>query len=106
VTVGSLDKTVGVIFPSTVFGLEVLKRAAYRLLDRFTVDFRTNLQGTECVLHFPATTSQDTIDLEVARFRAEVLDQDLRRLVAEETAGVRNTILSLAFSTTDLVGRD
>src|SRR3989442_1014784 len=99
VTVGSLDKTVGVIFPSTVFGLEVLKRAAYRLLDRFTVDFRTNLQGTEFFLHFPTPTSKHTIDLEVARFRAEVLHQDLRRFVEEKTAGLLNTILSLGFST-------
>jgi His-Xaa-Ser system protein HxsD len=101
-----IESTVEVSFSSAVFSLDVLKKAAYRFLDRFSTEFKISEPEIVCVLHFPGGASQDTIERDITGFRAEVLDQDLRRLVANETAGVRNTILSLAFSSTDLVGRE
>jgi His-Xaa-Ser system protein HxsD len=93
-------------FPAAIFQIEVVKKAAYRFLDRFVTEFR--IEGTDivCVLTFPDPRTSDYIESAINDFRAEVLDQDLRRLVAEETSGIRTTILALAFSPSHLSDRE
>jgi His-Xaa-Ser system protein HxsD len=47
--------------------------------------------------------SAEPIDKLVGEFCNEVLDQDLRETVAEETTGIRNLLLAQAFSKTSLI---
>ncbi len=48
----------------------------------------------------------EAVDEFEAAFRNEVLDQDLRRTIARETASLRNAILAHAFSKTGIQGDD
>lgn len=91
-------------FSSEVYPLEVLKRAAYRFTDRAAFDFRVEGATIICKLSFAKPLQQREADSLLFDFRNEVLDQDLRRSIAEETAGTRNAILAFAFSQTGLQG--
>lgn len=89
-------------FATNVFSLEVIKKAAYRFTDRASFDFRA-AEG-EIVVRLDFTRPVDAVAAAtlVADFRNEVLDQDLRRSISEETAPTRNAILAYAFSRTGL----
>jgi His-Xaa-Ser system protein HxsD len=82
----------------SVYTLDTLKKAAYRFLDRLTVDFEVQGNQTTCTLHFARGTSDAGIDAIMQDFRRELLDQDLRQKIAAETAPIRNAILALAFA--------
>ena len=98
--------TVVVSFSASLFSIDVVKKAAYRFLDRCVPDFRIEGDNIICVLSLLEVVGDDSIQQITNDLRAEVLDQDLRRIVAEETSGIRNTILALAFSPTDLTDRE
>ncbi len=88
-----------VVFDSRAHSLSAVKKAAYRLLGRATIDVRLDGDSISCrvsaaVGEDPATVSRD--------LRDEVLDQGLREEIAAETAPVRNAILAHAFSRTGL----
>lgn len=94
-----------VIFSSAVFDIEVIKRAAYRFLNAFVADIR--VAGDEIVCSLTVLEGVDkSLPTLIEEFRAEVLDQDLRKAVAKETADLRRAILALAFSPSNLVGRE
>jgi His-Xaa-Ser system protein HxsD len=59
----------------------------------------------ECVLHFlPEQMEAEQAKRIVAAFRNEVLDQDLRSVIAKETEAIRNAVLAYALSKTGLQG--
>jgi His-Xaa-Ser system protein HxsD len=89
-----------------VFSLDTIKRAAYRFTDRFATDLRTSEHTAFCTLIFENRLADDSIDGVMQEFRKELLDQDLRARVGEETQGVRNLILAHAFSGTGLIADD
>jgi His-Xaa-Ser system protein HxsD len=89
-----------------VFSLESIKRSAYRFTDRFAVDIHVDGSVASCVLNFDAETSEEMVGRTVAAFQKELLDQDLRAKVREETRDVRNLILAYAFSRTGLTADD
>ena len=89
-------------FDSAVFSIETIKKAAYRYLDRFAPTIEATGGAIVCHLSFPKGTDADAVDDAVAEFKKEVLDQDLRQLVAGETVAFRNAILALAFSSSNL----
>jgi His-Xaa-Ser system protein HxsD len=93
-------------FSQRVYGLDIIKKAAYRLLDRFAADFRIEGDEIVCVLTFPSSTSAEAIATAVTDFQKEVLDQDLRQVVAAETSALRNAILALAFAPSKLQDRE
>lgn len=85
-----------------VFGLDEIKKAAYRFTDRCAFEFA--FEGDDVVCTLRLTSGKDPGEgerLEDA-FRNEVLDQDLRGRIAEETAPIRNAILAYAFSKTGI----
>jgi len=90
----------------SIYDVGAVKRAAYRFLDKCST--RLQSDGQELVLEFsfPPATSQEQIDAVLADFHKELLDQDLRQDIARETAGYRNTILSLAFRASGLQERE
>jgi His-Xaa-Ser system protein HxsD len=91
-----------ICFSSEVYDLETVKKAAYRLSDKCTVDIDINADKIVCRLNHASGSSDISLAKIAELFRNEVLDQDLRRMIAEETAPMRNAILAYAFSRTGL----
>ncbi len=92
-----------VTFDKSVASFDSLKKAAYRFVDRCSVEFLPSESSFVCVLRFTPDPSDGFADLMVEDFRKEVLDQDLRASIKAETEGVRNLILAHAFSKTGLI---
>jgi His-Xaa-Ser system protein HxsD len=84
-----------------VYSLDTVKKAAYRFLDRFTADFNTYDDKILCTLTFSRGTSEGSAANILQDFKKELLDQDLRQKISAETAPLRNTILALAFTSTN-----
>lgn len=80
-----------------VYRLSAVKKAAYRLGDRCFVDIETLPEGNIRVRLTPKSDKVPLATLE-GEFRNELLDQDLREVIAEETERVRNLLLAQAFS--------
>lgn len=93
-----------VVLDADVYSADAIQRAAYRFLDRCETDIRRDGSQYRCTL--TSRTSVLSSDELVGPFRDEVLDQVLRERIRNETAVVRNLILSLAFSQTGLVDDD
>jgi His-Xaa-Ser system protein HxsD len=91
-----------VSFSSHVYGLDEIKRASYRFVDTMSVDITPCDDEIVCILNFVRSTNEDEAQKIVNDFKIEVLDQDLRRTIAEETKEVRNAILAYTFSKTGL----
>ncbi len=92
-----------VTFDTNIFTVETVKKAAYRCLDRVTVDFHIDGSILTCLLSFPEGLSETERDLAIRDLKNEVLDQDLRERIKAETAAIRNLILAHAFSKTGLI---
>jgi His-Xaa-Ser system protein HxsD len=88
-------------FDPAAASVDAIQRAAYRLSDRLSIDLAIGDRRIDCVAHIE---SEDVAEAEavVAELRKQVLDEVLRERIREETAEVRNVILSLAFSQTGL----
>lgn len=96
----SISETVS--FSSHVYGLDEIKRAAYRFIDVLSVDVMPSGDEIVCTLNFIHPRSADEAQKILNDFKIEVLDQDLRKAIAEETKEVRNAVLAYAFSKTGL----
>jgi len=92
-----MDK-VEVVFDASAFSVDAIQRAAYVYTESFTLDLVCEPECFRCVLRF----ADDTDDAVVDAFRSEVLDQVLRERIRSETEAVRNLVLALAFSKTEL----
>lgn len=89
-----------------VYRLSAIKKAAYRVAAQCTVVLGAEEEGRQHVSFLMKPGSADHALLEAARaFFQELLDQELREQIAEETAPVRTLILAHAFSRTDLIRR-
>ena len=93
-------------FPADIYDLETIKKAAYRLSDRCAFEFRLEPNAIVCSLRFDHSLASDDVAALINALRNEVLEQDLRRLIAEETATIRNAVLAYAFSRTGLQGHE
>jgi len=94
------------VFSSEVYSVETVKKAAYRFSDLFSIDIFPRAAEIECVLTFASEQSSDEQERIVAAFKSEVLDQDLRAVVAKETEAIRNAVLAHALSKTGLQGSE
>jgi len=90
-------------FDTRVYSVETLQRAALKFTRIASFDFRVDEQNGATVLVTPFAALKIDQGQFAALFRNEVLDQHLRRLVANETEAERNLILAYAFSNTKLV---
>ena len=88
-------------FDAQVYRLAAVKKAAYRFGDRCFAEILANVDGRIEVRLTPKSNTS-ALDLLEGEFRNEVLDQDLRESVAEETERVRNLLLAQAFSQVSL----
>lgn len=86
------------------YRLSAVQKTAYRFAARCTVVIGATGQASLPIsFTFPAGTPE-LAAIEVARqFFQELLDQELREQIAEETRPIRALILAHAFSKTDLI---
>lgn len=94
-----------IIIDRAVFDLDTVKKAAYRFIDRFAVDFRQTDSEIICDITFTNSAAVE-VQILISDFKKEILDQDLRRKVSSETAALRNAILALAFSSSSVSKRE
>lgn len=97
---GNGRTAVEIIFATTTTSIDAIQRAAYRFSDRFSCELIPGEQIHRCLLT-PVIT--DDVDMEIASFRTEVLDQTLRERIRAETEPIRTMILAHAFSKTGIV---
>lgn len=97
-----------VVFDAAAYRLSAVKKAALKFGDRFhtliTIVTTQNTNSIKVVLR--AKSVVDSFEFLVGEFCNEVLDQDLRERISEETEAVRNLILAHAFSRTSLINAD
>jgi His-Xaa-Ser system protein HxsD len=101
-----VEGTIALVIDTRVYRLSAVKKAAYRIAEKCTaVVGSPDAHLLPVTLRFkPGTT--ETSAREAARaFFQELLDQELREQIAEETNSVRTLILAHAFSKADLIKR-
>lgn len=90
-----------------IYRLAAVKKAAYRLAARCTAVLGTpEDEKLPVTFTFKPGTDEVAGREAVRLFFEELLDQDLREHVADETAPMRALILAQAFSKTDLIRRE
>lgn len=90
-----------------VYRLAAVKKAAYRVAARITVVLGSPIDDRMPVVFKAPRRSDDASAREGVRlFYQELLDQELREQIAEETTPLRMLILAQAFSKTDLIRRE
>lgn len=105
-TAGNGSQQILVRFDDRVISLTAVKKAAYKYIDTFAVDFSLNSNEILCSLTFTAVTTEE-LALKVAEdFKKEALDQDLREQIKNETEPIKNLIFALAFSKTGIAGNE
>lgn len=101
------DGAICVVFDLRVYRRVAIQKAAYRYADRFTAIFGAcEGEVLSARLQFKPTESASTAREAVRLFYQELLDQELREQIADETDAVRTLILAHAFSNVDLIKRD
>jgi His-Xaa-Ser system protein HxsD len=88
------------------YRLSAIKKAAYRFADRFTAVLGSpEHDRLPLVLRFAPGIMDAAAREHVRQFFQELLDQELREHIADETGAVRTLILAHAFSNVDLIER-
>jgi len=85
-----------------IYSMSAVQKAAYRVADRCTSALESDGPSRVEVVLTPLRPGGETQSIANA-FRNELLDQNLRELVAKETAPIRDLILAQAFSQFSLV---
>jgi His-Xaa-Ser system protein HxsD len=91
---------------SEAFSWVSIKKAAYCLSGRCSFDFRSDGKEIICKILLPQPQPPKIVASIELAFRNELLDQDLRQHIAEETTPLRNAVLAFAFSKTGIQGPD
>jgi His-Xaa-Ser system protein HxsD len=105
------DGAIRVVFDLRVYRQTAIQKAAYRFADRFTVMFGIMFGARDehalaARLQFKPSATAASAREAVRQFYQELLDQELREQIADETTAVRTLILAHAFSNLDLIKRD
>lgn len=94
--------SIEVAFPLSVYSVEAVKRAAYAFMARAVCDIQAT--NSEMLCKLTVTSSSENIETLERDFKREVLDQDLRISIEQQTEPMRNAILGFTFSKTGLQG--
>ena len=89
-------------FETKKTNVSALKRAAYKFTDLCAVELKQNNDITDCIFRFKAHLCEEDFKAFEIEFRNEVLDEELRLEISEQTESVRNLILAYAFSETGI----
>lgn len=90
-----------------IYRLTAIQKTSYRFAREFTAVLGP-LDGNllSATFEFPQSTTCEHATTRMREFFTELLDQELREQIAEETHAIRSLIIAQAFSKTDLVRRD
>ncbi len=89
-------------FSSSIYNLDTIKRAAYRFTGQLAFNFLPEKDSIVCQITPLSDDAASDMETAINEFKNEILDQDLRRTIADETAVTRNVILAHVFSKTGL----
>jgi His-Xaa-Ser system protein HxsD len=89
-------------FDPAIYHLSAIKKAAYKFGDRFHIQLLT-IEGGWVRVGLKPKVAMESPEFLAGEFCNEVLDQELREVVAEETQPVRDLLLAQAFSATSLI---
>ena len=90
-----------------VYSLNAIKKAAYKFTDKYSVIIElVDSDSKVQVLIKSISKKSDELENVAQLFCNEVIDQDLREIVAKETEGVKNLIIAQAFSKTSLINQE
>ncbi|MBJ6761822.1 His-Xaa-Ser system protein HxsD [Myxococcaceae bacterium JPH2] len=101
------DGGVQTILDLRIYRLAAIQKSAYRFAERFTAVFDSPVEERlpiRCIFA-PTITEQDALET-MRLFFQELLDQELREQVGDETRALRALIVAQAFSRTDLIRQD
>ena len=86
-----------------IYCIEAVQTASYRFIDRLTILIAKADGKLICEIE-AAEGGEELFEANVADFKRELLDQQLRKQIKDETEPTRNLILAYAFSRTGLQG--
>jgi len=89
-------------FDLSVYRMSAIKKAAYRFAAHYAVEIRPTAGGCVQVVLSPRLSCPPNAP-DADSLPSEVLDQDLRETVADETNGIRDVLLAQAFSSLSVV---
>lgn len=96
------SNTVSFEFDLAIYRLTAIQKAAYKYAGLFDIQIHPiNDKNIRVTLNPKDET--DGVSLQSSGFPNEVLDQELRECVRQETEGVRNLLLAHAFSSLSLL---
>ncbi|RYZ35808.1 MAG: His-Xaa-Ser system protein HxsD [Myxococcaceae bacterium] len=101
------DGAVALNIDLRVYRLSAVQKAGYRFAEHFTTVLGAPADHglpVTCVFR-PGALETDAREA-VRRFFQELLDQELREQIGDETRAIRALIIAQAFSRTDLIRRD
>lgn len=103
---GLVNDEIALVLDLRSYRLSAIKKAAYRFADRFTAILGSpEHDRIPLVLRFRPGIADAAAQECVRQFFQELLDQELREHIADETSAVRTLILAHAFSNVDLIER-
>jgi len=91
-----------VVYDSSLYPAEVIQKAAYKSLNKMTLNLKVVGSNLVCELQSNKNISDEAFELAVEEFKKDVLDYLLRDKIKKESEPLRNLILSIAFSKTGL----
>lgn len=89
-------QTTTIQFSKEIYTVDTIKKAAYRFTNEASFVF--NIVDNNIICDVTLVKDDSDPSEFSLRFNNEVLDQDLREKVANETESIRNVVLSYTFS--------
>ncbi|MDD5065296.1 MAG: His-Xaa-Ser system protein HxsD [Phycisphaerae bacterium] len=99
------NKKCKVLLNRNIYSLISIKKAAYKFGDKYYIEIDEESQD-EIAITFEVKNANVSFFNIGEEFYNEVLDQELRELVSEETKDIRNILLAQAFSATSLIDQE
>lgn len=90
-------------FDGQLYSPEAIQKAAYRSMTYLTADISMSTGVIVCVLVPNKSITEEQFNFGVEEFKKHVIDYQLRHNIKKETEPLRNLILGVAFSNTDLL---
>jgi His-Xaa-Ser system protein HxsD len=98
-----MPQEVSLDFDKQLYSVEAIQKAAYRLMNFFTVNLSLSDSKIFCKVTPNINTNQDSFSLALEEFRKHIIDYQLRYQLKSETEALRNLVLAVAFSNTGLL---
>lgn len=90
-------------FEKSIYSIDSFQKAAYRLSSFITIEIDTSSDLHNVItINGNKNTSEEQLAVSIENFKKFVNDESLREKLKKETEPIRNLILGIAFSKTNL----